>query len=106
MTRDDEEFTENEKEWLIRHLIIGEKKSVNSAERRSELIEEKIKEGGFFDFYGHNCNSGGYTRYNGGSDSDDDCPGWDGESRRCDCGNRRVSWEYDEENDRIYAEAW
>lgn len=22
----------------------------------------------------------------------DDCPGWDGESRRCQCGNRRVSW--------------
>ena len=29
------------------------------------------------DFSGQNC---------------DDCGGWDGESRRCDCGNRRVYW--------------
>jgi hypothetical protein len=24
---------------------------------------------------------------------DDDCRGWDGESPRCDCGNRRVYWD-------------
>jgi hypothetical protein len=29
-----------------------------------------------------------------GSDNcDDDCPGWDGRSKRCGCGNRRVHWE-------------
>ena len=33
---------------------------------------------GYFDFSGQNC---------------DDCPGWDGESNRCECGNRRVCWE-------------
>ena len=27
-----------------------------------------------------------------GSDYCEDCSGWDGESHRCECGNRRVSW--------------
>ena len=31
-----------------------------------------------------------------GSDSCEDCRGWDGESRRCDCGNRRVYWTEDD----------
>ena len=36
----------------------------------------------FINFDGMNCN-----------DYDDNgCIGWDGESRRCVCGNRRVSW--------------
>ena len=34
----------------------------------------------FIPFCGNNC---------------DDCMGWDGESKRCECGNRRVSWEWD-----------
>jgi hypothetical protein len=28
-----------------------------------------------------------------GDDSCEDCRGWDGVERRCDCGNRRVGWE-------------
>lgn len=28
-----------------------------------------------------------------GDDWCEDCRGWDGESGRCDCGNRRVTWE-------------
>lgn len=36
-------------------------------------------------FDGQNCNDW--------LDPDEaDCLGWDGHSRRCDCGNRRVSW--------------
>jgi hypothetical protein len=27
--------------------------------------------------------------------NDNVCTGWDGYSRRCECGNRRVSWEVD-----------
>jgi len=27
-----------------------------------------------------------------GDDTCEDCRGWDGVDRRCDCGNRRVSW--------------
>lgn len=44
-----------------------------------ELELERLKEdGGPFDF--------------SGDDSCESCDGWDGESHRCSCGNRRVSW--------------
>lgn len=39
----------------------------------------------YTEFEGMNCNDYG--------DELDECAGWDGTSRRCDCGNRRVSWE-------------
>jgi len=43
-----------------------------------------------------------------GSDSCEDCAGWDGESHRCECGNRRVYWaaEGDFTNMTLYAEAY
>lgn len=44
-----------------------------------EEVARKRAEGGLFSF--------------SGEDSCEDCGGWDGESRRCECGNRRVSWE-------------
>lgn len=37
------------------------------------------------EFEGMNCND--YL-----DEDQDECTGWDGESRRCDCGNRRVDW--------------
>ena len=44
-----------------------------------------------------------------GDDNCENCNGWDGESRRCSCGNRRVSWTqgwgFSFENPCIYAEA-
>ena len=61
-----------------------------------KLIQEKISEEDEFYFNGDEyCNDG-----------DGDCT-WDGVSRRCDCGNRRVSWDYDGDfrNMRIYGEA-
>ena len=39
----------------------------------------------------------------------DDCLGWDGEDRRCDCGNRRVFWQtkkYDDGTWEAWGEAW
>jgi len=44
----------------------------------------------------------------GGDDNCEDCFGWDGESRRCSCGNRRVSWEFEGnfKNPYVYAQAW
>ncbi len=49
----------------------------------------------YHDFYGKNC---------------DDCLGWDGISRRCACGNRRVYWtpgnEHSFKNPQLVAEAW
>ena len=51
---------------------------------REEAIEEEIKNSGghYSEFYGMNCN-----------DYDDICTGWTVGERRCDCGNRRVTWE-------------
>lgn len=37
---------------------------------------------------------GGYTEFDG-SEYCEDCSGWDGISRRCQCDNRRVDWEID-----------
>ena len=42
-----------------------------------------LEENGCDEFDGMNCND-----YLG--EDDDECTGWDGESRRCSCGNRRV----------------
>lgn len=46
-----------------------------------------------------------------GSDNCENCKGWDGSSRRCQCGNRRVYWTSDDNadfflNPHIYAEAY
>ena len=46
------------------------------------------KENGPINFDGMNCND--YKE-----DHEVDCDGWDGVSRRCECGNRRVYWETD-----------
>lgn len=51
---------------------------------------------GFIGFDGQNC--------------DEPCDGWNPQNRRCQCGNRRVSWTYgyysDFKNMSIYAEAY
>lgn len=39
---------------------------------------------GYIEFDGHNC----ADTWAAG----EDCLGWDGDSRRCMCGNRRVGW--------------
>lgn len=52
----------------------------------NESLEFKLQQrvldqgDGFIPFDGQNCFDYG------------DCAGWDGVSRRCDCGNRRVLW--------------
>ncbi len=55
---------------------------------------------------------GGPFAFGGSDDCDSGCQGWDGESHRCQCGNRRVSWatwsrfeDFDTGNFHIYAEA-
>jgi hypothetical protein len=49
----------------------------------------------------------GYVRFSG-DDECRSCLGWDGDSSRCQCGNRRVSWEYDGdfEDTNLYASAY
>jgi hypothetical protein len=59
-----------------------------------KLRNEEIGDG-YIGFSGQNC--------------EDECAGWNPQDRRCECGNRRVSWtnEYsDFRNMEIYAEAW
>jgi len=51
--------------------------------------------------------SGTFIDFNG-QDTCENCRGWDGQSHRCDCGNRRVSWTSDGDflNPYIYGEAY
>jgi hypothetical protein len=66
--------------------------------RFDELVNEKIKDheenGTLFSF--------------GGDDNCENCGGWDGSDRRCECGNRRVGWECsgDFKSMYIYGQAW
>jgi len=56
----------------------------DTEEQAIEAVQaQAIKDGGVDYFYGMTCND-----YDDGTF----CSGWDGESRRCDCGNRRVGW--------------
>ncbi len=63
-----------------------------------KLIAKKIEQvrdtGALMPFNGFNC--------------DGPCEGWDGESRRCQCGNRRVSWDWTGPFDapRVFGEAY
>lgn len=62
--------------------------------RYEQLVAERLAQAVVFDF--------------SGDDYCKDCGGWDGESHRCFCGNRRVYWEAmgDFENMHIYAVAY
>lgn len=54
-------------------------------------IEESAKmlvSGDVIEFDGQNCE---YTLEGGAV-----CEGWDGNDRRCECGNRRVGWSFTE----------
>lgn len=46
----------------------------------------------FLEFNGMNCNDWL-------EEDQPECPGWDGQSRRCECGNRRVCWEIEKDSD-------
>jgi len=68
----------------------AEEAEINAAKDHDFFVE---------DFEGKNCN-----------DLDDnDCDGWDTEDRRCECGNRRVGWSIEKDNEGkyyAYAEAY
>lgn len=65
---------------------------MSNDEKFNKLIEEKLKTDFYFDFSGQNCEG--------------PCIGWDGRDRRCECGNRRVTWVLSDDGNSIYAEAW
>lgn len=75
--------------------------SINPIEQANELafellVKEYTKGDGYHSF--------------GGDDNCENCSGWDGRSHRCNCGNRRVSWEgdvqFDDKNNYIYGQAY
>ncbi len=39
-----------------------------------------------------------FFEFDGDDNCEDNCHGWDGESSRCECTNRRVYWAYDDDN--------
>lgn len=51
---------------------------------------------GLYDFDGWNCDDL----------EDNTCGGWDGESRRCECGNRRVYWDMDDSRTYVFGTAY
>ena len=55
--------------------------------------------------YYHETERDGYMYFECGSHSDE-CLGWDGMSRRCQCGNRRVEYAQDEDDFQIYLRAY
>lgn len=61
-------------------------------EALAAAIQYATKNGGVDTFDGMNCND--YKE-----DHEVECTGWDGFDRRCDCGNRRVSWEVEKNLD-------
>ena len=65
-------------------------------ETEAEAISAAKKECYYhISFDGHNCH-----------EIDNNCAGRDGQSKRCDCGNRRVSWSTDKTDyGRFYAYA-
>lgn len=66
------------------------------------LVEEKMASGeSFFDFEGNNCHD-----VAGWNEDVPECSGWDGDSRRCECGNRRVSWTLSDDCTYVYGEAY
>ena len=83
----------------IYEKMLSEMTKSDMRERKREwLIKRKLKSsyGVPLDFAGNNCND----------ISGNSCDGWDGKSRRCQCGNRRVDWEFCYDDDStIYAQA-
>lgn len=67
---------------------------------QQEAIDAAMKdaeEQGYVDFDGQNCADAW--------DEGENCAGWDGVDRRCDCGNRRVYWETSKQHDGTWV-AW
>lgn len=70
----------------------------NTAEEAEAAAIAYAEENGSIEFDGMNCND-----FKG--DDEIECDGWDGVSRRCNCGNRRVYWDIEKNLDGSFA-AW
>ena len=69
-----------------------------AADAESRLM---LVNGSVIEFDGQNCA--------GAWEEGEACAGWDGNDRRCECGNRRVGWSFYQANNGVwhyYAEAY
>jgi hypothetical protein len=66
----------------ISQLYPSREKAQEAAETKSKHL---LNNGDTIDFDGSTCDE---------FNEDANCLGWDGNSRRCDCGNNRVCWQY------------
>lgn len=77
------EWGDEEEKLLKKNDYYGIIRNANYV-RKLQLVDIRCKtikdNDELIEFEGKNC---------------DECNGWDGVSRRCQCGNRRVDWEYD-----------
>jgi hypothetical protein len=74
-------------------------KPYDTEEEAETAAKTYAKLNGSIDFDGMNCND--YK-----DEHEPECTGWDGDDRRCDCGNRRVYWEVSKNSDgKFYAVA-
>lgn len=67
-----------------------------------QALDKALADGWQDEFEGMNCND--YLE-----DDQPYCGGWDGKSRRCECGNRRVYWHCEQQDDKewwCWAEAY
>jgi hypothetical protein len=67
----------------------------NTPEEAVKAAEDYAKENGDVEFDGMNCNEWL-------EEDQVECSGWDGFSRRCTCGNRRVYWDVQKNADGKY----
>ena len=75
-----------------------EQEAMQAAEAESARMAAN---GDSIEFDGQNCSDAW--------EEGENCGGWDGNDRRCDCGNRRVGWAFDQYPKGVwtfYAEAY
>ena len=67
---------------------------IDSTKIFEALVKERLeKQKGYFFDVGDRC------RWFNDDPDVDDCRGWDGVSKRCDCGNRKVNWAMEKDCD-------
>lgn len=80
---------------LFQNQVLDAALWAKTAEQREGLrgVIRQLRRGEIFEIY---CDDG---------DRETDCP-WDGQHRRCSCGNRRVCWTWEDDQHEWVPEAW
>ena len=90
-----EKLTKYLSDYKAKLSKIEELEKKKKKDRIKELADARIKE------------NGGWISFNGAINyCEDDCKEWDGESKRCNCGDRCDDWRYESDDDYVYAESY